>query len=189
MKTRFPLFGDERQAHAGGQLIELRAERGDGLVEGAPLRYRGLEVGKVEKVRLSDDLAAVLLDVRVTAAETRIARAGSRFWVVRPELGLARSAALDTLEAVLEALPEPLHGLLQGVTGIAEVYNRLERSAAEEARKVLHSGSPAISRAFAYLLLRWRELRSVRAVLRGRHLDLPTAKILLAMYDAGAGRA
>ena len=106
-----------------------------------------------------------------------------------PASQLRRLAALDTLEAVLEALPEPLHGLLQGVTGIAEAYNRLERAAAEDARKVLHSGSPAISRAFAYLLLRWRELRSVRAVLRGRHLDLPTTKIHLAMYDASAGRA
>ncbi|MNZ43377.1 Paraquat-inducible protein B [compost metagenome] len=115
VKTRFPLFGDERQAHAGGQLIELRAERGDGLVEGAPLRYRGLEVGKVEKVRLSDDLAAVLLDVRVTAAETRIARAGSRFWVVRPELGLARSANLDTLVSgpYLEVQPAPGAGAAQ----------------------------------------------------------------------------
>ncbi|MGC1517770.1 MAG: V-type ATPase subunit, partial [Azonexus sp.] len=106
-----------------------------------------------------------------------------------PASQLRRLAALDTLEAVLEALPERLHGLLQGVTGIAEAYNRLERAGAEDARKVLHSGSPPISRAFAYLLLRWRELRSVRAVLRGRHLDLPTTKIHLAMYDASAGRA
>jgi V/A-type H+-transporting ATPase subunit C len=106
-----------------------------------------------------------------------------------PASQLRRLAALDTLEAVLEALPERLHGLMQGVTGIAEAYNRLERAGAEDARKVLHSGSPPISRAFAYLLLRWRELRSVRAVLRGRHLDLPTTKIHLAMYDASAGRA
>ena len=74
-----------------------------------------------------------------------------------PASQLRRLAALDTLEAVLEALPEQLHGLLQGVTGIAEAYNRLERAGAEDARKVLHSGSPPISRAFAYLLLRWRE--------------------------------
>jgi vacuolar-type H+-ATPase subunit C/Vma6 len=106
-----------------------------------------------------------------------------------PGAQLRRLAALDTLEAVLAELPEQLHDQLQGVTGIAEAYNRLERAGAEDARKVLHSGSPPISRAFAYLLLRWRELRSVRAVLRGRHLDLPTTKIHLAMYDASAGSA
>lgn len=94
---RFALFADEDKAHASGQLIELRVERGDGLREGTPLRYRGLEVGQVEAVRLADDLASVLMQVRVTAAAERIARAGSRFWVVRPELGLVRTANLDTL--------------------------------------------------------------------------------------------
>lgn len=104
---RFTLFPDEKQARALGQLIELRVERGDGLREGTPLRYRGLDVGQVEQVRLTDDLTAVLLQVRVTAAEERIARAGSRFWVVRPELGLARTANLDTLVSgpYLEVLP------------------------------------------------------------------------------------
>jgi V/A-type H+-transporting ATPase subunit C len=106
-----------------------------------------------------------------------------------PPSQLRNLATLDSLEAVLDALPERLHGLLKGVADIPEAYARLERAAAEDARKVLHSGAPAISRAFAYLLLRWRELRSVRAILRGRHLDLPTVKIGLAMYDARAGSA
>lgn len=94
---RFTLFPDEKQARALGLLVELRAERGDGLREGTPLRYRGLDVGQVEQVSLTDDLAGVVLKVRLSAAEERIARAGSRFWVVRPELGLARTANLDTL--------------------------------------------------------------------------------------------
>jgi V/A-type H+-transporting ATPase subunit C len=106
-----------------------------------------------------------------------------------PPSQLRNLATLDSLEAVLDALPERLHVLLKGVADIPEAYARLERAAAEDARKVLHSGAPAISRAFAYLLLRWRELRSVRAILRGRHLDLPTVKIGLAMYDARAGSA
>ena len=104
-----------------------------------------------------------------------------------PPSQLRRLAALETREAVLEALPERLHALVQGITDIPEVYTRLEQSAADDARKVLGSGAPAISRAFAYLLLRWRELRSVRAVLRGRHLGLPTDKIRLALYGASAG--
>lgn len=94
---RFSLFADEKQARARGQLLELRAERGDGLREGTPLRFRGLDVGQVEEVGLSDDLAAVLLKVRLSAAGERLAREGSRFWVVRPELGLTRTANLDTL--------------------------------------------------------------------------------------------
>lgn len=94
---RFTLFAEEKQARTLGQLIELRTGRGDGLREGTPLRYRGLDVGQVERVELSDDLAGVLLKVRVSTAAERLAREGSRFWIVRPELGLARTANLDTL--------------------------------------------------------------------------------------------
>jgi V/A-type H+-transporting ATPase subunit C len=106
-----------------------------------------------------------------------------------PPSQLRNLATLGSLEAVLDALPERLQGILKDVADIPQAYARLERAAAEDARKLLHSGTPAISRAFAYLLLRWRELRSLRAVLRGRHLDLPTAKIDLAMYDARLGSA
>lgn len=112
---RFVLHESEGQALARGRLIELRAERADGLREGTPLRYRGLEVGRVERVGLADDLSAVLLDVRVERAEQRIAGAGSRFWVVRPELGLARTANLDTLVSgpYLEVQPAERPGVAQ----------------------------------------------------------------------------
>ncbi len=112
---RFTLFSEEQQARAVGQLIELRAKHGDGLREGTLLRYRGLDVGQVEQVGLSDDLADVLLKVRVSVAGERIARTGSRFWVVRPELGLARTANLDTLVSgpYLEVQPAPRAGALQ----------------------------------------------------------------------------
>lgn len=114
---RFPLFADEKQALALGRLIELRTARSDGLREGTPLRFRGLDVGHVEQIRLSDDMASVRLQVRVTEAEERIARAGSRFWVVRPELGLARTANLDTLVSgpYLEVQPAARAGARQSI--------------------------------------------------------------------------
>ena len=112
---RFTLFADEKLARVQGSLIELRAERGDGLREGTPLRYRGLDVGQVEQVGLADDLAGVLLKVRLSTAEERIARAGSRFWVARPELGLLRTANLDTLVSgpYLEVQPAARPGAAQ----------------------------------------------------------------------------
>ncbi|MCQ4347515.1 MlaD family protein [Pseudomonas stutzeri] len=112
---RFALHESEGQALARGRLIELRAERADGLSEGTPLRYRGLEVGRVEQVGLADDFSAVLLEVRVERAEQRIAATGSRFWVVRPELGLARTANLDTLVSgpYLEVQPAERPGIAQ----------------------------------------------------------------------------
>jgi V/A-type H+-transporting ATPase subunit C len=78
---------------------------------------------------------------------------------------------------------------MEGVTETPQVFARMERAAAASAQQVLHPGAPAIARAFAYLLLRERDLRAVRAVLRGRLLDLPTADIRLAMYQTLEGNA
>ncbi len=98
-------------------------------------------------------------------------------------------AALGSPDAIRDALPEPLRTQLQDSNTIPDMFASMERDAADKCEKVLHSGAPAISRAFAYLLLRERDLRSVRAVLRGRHLHLPTADIHLAMYQPYDGQA
>ncbi|RRV03510.1 MCE family protein [Stutzerimonas xanthomarina] len=94
---RFELHKDRDSAIRRGTEVEIRLERGDGLGAGTPIRYKGLEVGEVDSVTLSDDLGHVVLRARITAAESRIARTGTQFWVVRPELGLMRTANLDTL--------------------------------------------------------------------------------------------
>lgn len=98
---------------------------------------------------------------------------------------LRELAALGSVAAVLEALPEPLRTRLRDAAGIAEVFARMENDGAGVATRVLHSGAPAIARAFAYLLLRERDLRSVRAILRGRHLELPEEDVRLAMFQPG----
>ena len=90
-------------------------QSGDGLNPGTAIRFKGIEVGKVESVELTDDLKAVLLNARVIKASARIASAGSQFWVVKPELGLVRTANLDTLVSgqYLEVLPADKPGKAQ----------------------------------------------------------------------------
>jgi V/A-type H+-transporting ATPase subunit C len=90
---------------------------------------------------------------------------------------LRELAALGNLDEVLAALPEGLRQILDGADTIPEVFARMDRTAARQAEKVLASGAADIVRAFAYLLLRERDLRAVRAILRGRHLNLPIAMI------------
>ena len=60
-------------------------------------RFKGLDVGKIETVDLSADMQSVLLGTRITQVADRIARAGSQFWVVKPELGLMKTSNLETL--------------------------------------------------------------------------------------------
>jgi V/A-type H+-transporting ATPase subunit C len=95
-------------------------------------------------------------------------------------------AAQDSLEAVLAALPAAWQTRLAGVTDIPTVFARMEHATAEQALQVLRSRAPGIARAFAYLMLRERDLRAVRAVLRGRHLGLADDDIRLALRRAHA---
>ena len=90
-------------------------------------------------------------------------------------------SAMGDVRAVLAALPDPLARLLEGAAdspeGIGEVGRRMEQRRLEAAERVLRSPGPAVSRAFAYLILREKRLRDVRSILRGRHLRLPRAAI------------
>ncbi len=94
---RFRLFANHDAAEQQGTLISIRVDRADGLRPGTPVRFRGLDVGKIESVDLSDDLQSVLLSARITEVPEKIARVGSQFWVVKPELGLIKTANLETL--------------------------------------------------------------------------------------------
>ncbi|MFR0691299.1 MlaD family protein [Enterobacterales bacterium AE_CKDN230030158-1A_HGKHYDSX7] len=112
---RFALFDSEESAHAKGEMIELRADTADGLKEGTVLRYKGLEVGRVEQVELSKDLQTVQLKARLTRAADRIARQGTRFWVVGPQVGLGGVANLGTIVSgqYIEVLPADKPGKAQ----------------------------------------------------------------------------
>lgn len=104
-----------------------------------------------------------------------------------PSSRLRQLAALGSLPEILAALPDNLRRDLEGVSEIARVYARMDDLAADVAAKILHSGAPAIARAFAYLILRERDLRGVRGVLRGRHLGLPAADIRQALHRMPEG--
>ncbi|MCX7080816.1 MAG: MlaD family protein [Pseudomonas sp.] len=94
---RFHLYATHEEAMQKGTVVTIKVDRADGLRSGTPIRFKGLDVGKVEDVELSDDLQSVLLTARITEVPERIARVGSQFWVVKPELGLIKTSNLETL--------------------------------------------------------------------------------------------
>ncbi|AXK53833.1 MULTISPECIES: PqiB family protein [Pseudomonas] len=94
---RFRLFANQEEAAQRGTLINIKVDRADGLRAGTPVRFKGLDVGKLEEVTLSADLQSVMLKARITEVPERIARVGSQFWVVKPELGLMKTSNLETL--------------------------------------------------------------------------------------------
>lgn len=80
-----------------GVLVTVTFQEGHGLVAGDAVKYRGIAVGSVRDVRLAADTRSVrvLLALRPDASE--LAREGTRFWLVRPEVGLQRVSGLDTI--------------------------------------------------------------------------------------------
>lgn len=112
---RFALHDSREAALQEGVTIQIKVPSGDGISPGTAVRFKGIEVGKVESVELAGDLQAVLLNVRITKAQERIATAGSEFWLVKPELGLVRTANLETLVSgqYLEVLPAARPGKAQ----------------------------------------------------------------------------
>lgn len=81
-------------------------------------------------------------------------------------------ALLPRLEDVLAGLPAPYAGWLARADSIDAVSRILDAQLARAARAVLRTAAPAIARAFAYLILRERDLRRVRGVLKGRALGI-----------------
>lgn len=77
--------------------ISIRFSEGHGLKPGDTVRYRGVAVGSVERIRLNRALDGVTIDIRLQPDAAALARSGSRFWIVRPQLDLSGVSGLDTL--------------------------------------------------------------------------------------------
>jgi len=80
-----------------GTKLTITFEDGHGLKPGDTIRHRGIIVGVVDGVELSEDLEGVRVDARLNPSAANLARAGSSFWVVRPQLALAGASGLETV--------------------------------------------------------------------------------------------
>ena len=80
-----------------GPVITITMDEGHGIKAGDVLRCRGIVIGQVEAARVSDDCSEVSVRVRLDPAARAVARAGSRFWVVRPRVSLTSVGGLETI--------------------------------------------------------------------------------------------
>lgn len=155
--------------------------RGQPLEEAIGLPFRSLMANVIDRINLVW-LLRYRFNYKLPPAQVYYLLVGSRYSLSGTRL--QQLAALDSLEAVLAALPPPWHARLDGAADIPAVFARMEHAAAEQASRVLRSTAPEIARAFAYLILRERDLRGVRAVLRGRELSLAAIHIRQAIRRA-----
>lgn len=86
-----------QQLLAGQQDIVITFKTGDGLKPGVPVKFRGVPVGSVDSISLSDDLKHVEVHASLNKGAEKLARKDSRFWIVKPEIGVTQARNLDTL--------------------------------------------------------------------------------------------
>lgn len=92
-------FGVAWQSYsARGPLIVVSFADGSGIAAGeTKLKYRDVEVGEVEEVGFSDDLAVVEAHIRLKKSIAPYVDANSVFWIVQPEVTAQGITGLSTV--------------------------------------------------------------------------------------------
>jgi len=81
-----------------GPVISIRFSDGNEIeANQTTLKYRGVRVGDVLSVKLSRDAQHVEVRARLDKSAESLARDGSVFWIVRPEVGAGGLQGLETI--------------------------------------------------------------------------------------------
>jgi len=81
-----------------GPAITIRFQDGSAIRTGqTPIKYRGVPIGEVTSVSLSPDQRQVVVHARLERSAASIAREGSAFWIVRPEVEIGAISGLGTV--------------------------------------------------------------------------------------------
>jgi paraquat-inducible protein B len=81
-----------------GPEITIQFRDGAGLRVGqTPIKYRGVQVGQVTGMSLSEDREHVLVRARLDKPGAALAAEGTQFWVVRPQVGWGNVTGLGTV--------------------------------------------------------------------------------------------
>lgn len=99
---------------------------------------------------------------------------------------LQQLAQCTTFDDTIARLPAPFDKLLAGARNNTEVTLKLERETWRIAGHALNHSTFNVARAFAYMVLRERDLRRLRAIVRGRNMRMDAAMIRTALGLTGS---
>ncbi|MGO8974278.1 MAG: intermembrane transport protein PqiB [Steroidobacteraceae bacterium] len=87
-----------RNSLEAGPTITISFQTAEGLESAkTPVKYKNVVIGVVHGIRLSADRDHVLVRVDLQKSADNFATADTRFWVVRPRIGLSGISGVDTL--------------------------------------------------------------------------------------------
>ncbi len=83
---------------SAGPVITITFQSAEGLQAGkTEVKYKNVVIGKVSTISLSEDRSRVAVEVDLDKKASSFARKGTRYWVVRPRVGLGGVSGLGTL--------------------------------------------------------------------------------------------
>ncbi|HIF50598.1 MAG TPA: MCE family protein [Thiotrichaceae bacterium] len=93
-----------------GPQISISFKTAEGIEVGkTKVKYKNVDIGVVERIKFSDDFSNVILTAEFSQGSEKFLRRSTRFWVVKPQLGLQGASGLSTLisGAYIEIEPGP----------------------------------------------------------------------------------
>jgi paraquat-inducible protein B len=93
---------------AKGPTITVTFNDAQGMEAGkSDVKFRGAKIGEITRISLSEDLRSVRIKIELQKSAEDIARAGSQFWIVQPEISASRITGLRTIVSgsYIEAKP------------------------------------------------------------------------------------
>ena len=94
----YPLYDDLQDAlHANEVLLSITFMSTKGLREGASVRYKGIEVGKVKQLSFSEDLQTIIGTVLVSQSVKNLFRENTKVWVTEAEISLNGVKNVETI--------------------------------------------------------------------------------------------
>ena len=93
----FKLYKDFEEAQSGITIF-IRFATGQGLkARSTKVRFKGIDIGVVERVTVLPDLSGVTAMVMMDPQSNRALREGTQFWLVSPKVSLTEVSGLETL--------------------------------------------------------------------------------------------
>lgn len=93
-----------------GPQVSISFKTAEGIEVGkTKIKYKNVDIGTVEQIKFSDDFSNVILTAEFNKGSEEFLKRSTRFWVVKPQLGLQGATGLSTLVsgAYIEIEPGP----------------------------------------------------------------------------------
>jgi len=173
----YRLYASHQEAIDRPTYITLTFIDGQGMKAGAPIRFRGVDIGRIDQIWLSYDLSKVQARARINQRYAdHFARQDARFWIEQADISLNGASNLGTLISgpFIAALP----GIGAPTDRIAALTEVPSEIAPESLQLVLTHPSRASLRPGSPVHFRQIEVGQVDRV----HLSEDSAKVLIDIH-------